>query len=283
MNIHLPASIANKAAVLSAKVAKHAPTAAVVVGTGAVVAGAVLACRATLKVDGIMAEHEQSSANISDMEARDIAEYTEGDARNDRRILKLKTAGKLVKNYAIPAGLVIGGTALILYSHKLMSDRVVQLSAAAELANISSSAIRQRLKERLGEEKAAEFLAAKVEKDENDLSHISVVDAYGATFDYMNPNYTGAEEVDRNFLQCQERWANDILTSRGHMFLNEVYDMLGLPHTPAGAVCGWLKHGTGDGYIDFGEFAGQYEEVIIDGRKVYYICPNVDGVIYDKI
>ena len=75
-----------------------------------------------------------------------------------------------------------------------------------------------------------------------------------------------------------------MLRARGHLFLNEVYEMLGMPHTPAGAVCGWIKDSaTGDGYVDFGEIAGEYEEAVVNGKHVYFIVPNVDGVIYDKI
>ena len=49
-----------------------------------------------------------------------------------------------------------------------------------------------------------------------------------------------------------------MLRTRGHLFLNEVYDMLGFPRTKAGAVVGWLydpkRPELGDTYVDFGMY-----------------------------
>ena len=51
----------------------------------------------------------------------------------------------------------------------------------------------------------------------------------------------------------QQNWADERLKSRGHLFLNEVYDMLVARRTKAGAQVGWvydeiavLSHTEGD-------------------------------------
>jgi len=56
-------------------------------------------------------------------------------------------------------------------------------------------------------------------------------------------------------LSHQQNWANDLLRSRGHLFLNEVYSILGLDHTSAGSLVGWIydrENDRGDNYVDFG-------------------------------
>ena len=80
---------------------------------------------------------------------------------------------------------------------------------------------------------------------------------------------------------------------QGHLFLNEVYDMIGLPRTKAGAVVGWLyPAGRYDdlqlnGFVDFGifdmwsdakraDFVNGYERSIL-------LDFNVDGCIYNYI
>lgn len=288
MTIKLPSKIAPLAAKVGAKASKYGPHVALGAGILAATAGTVLACKQTLNIDKLLTEHEEKLADIIILSEQDRPDYTKEDAEQDKRVLKARTAGRIVRNYAPAAGLFFGGIALICVSHKIMTDRVVQLGAAAEAANLGLQELKARVKQEMGEDAAQKLMQPKREsKSEGNDPHDewAAVDAYGAEFDRFNPNYTGIVESDRLFLHTQEKWANDKLQASGHLFLNEVYDMLGMPHTPAGAVCGWLLHGSGDGYVDFGEFAGEFAEWDDPetGARVYFICPNVDGVIYDKI
>ena len=87
------------------------------------------------------------------------------------------------------------------------------------------------------------------------------------------------------FLKAQQTNANVQLTVRGHVFLNEVYDMLGLPRTAAGAIVGWVR-GNGDDVIDFGIWDNNdINSDFVNGynRSKILLDFNVDGVIYDII
>ena len=90
------------------------------------------------------------------------------------------------------------------------------------------------------------------------------------------------------FLRRQQYYANFLFWSKGYLFLNEVYDMLGIPRTGAGQVVGWIyneKNPTGANYVDFGiydiynekarDFVNGYERSIL-------LDFNVDGYILDE-
>jgi hypothetical protein len=63
--------------------------------------------------------------------------------------------------------------------------------------------------------------------------------------------------------------------------------MLGLSHTSAGAVVGWVydrNNEHGDNYIDFGVFEHDSSPLYSNGRDGAILLDfNVDGVIYDLI
>ena len=59
------------------------------------------------------------------------------------------------------------------------------------------------------------------------------------------------------FLRAQQNYWNQMLVARGHVFLNEVYDALGIERTQAGSIVGWVISENGDNFIDFRIFDGE--------------------------
>jgi hypothetical protein len=60
-----------------------------------------------------------------------------------------------------------------------------------------------------------------------------------AVFDTSNVNWSKNTEYNLIFLRAQENFANDKLVARGVVFLNDVYEALGLPRTREGQTKGW--------------------------------------------
>ena len=91
------------------------------------------------------------------------------------------------------------------------------------------------------------------------------------------------------FLRRQQDYANEKLRSKGHLFLNEVYDMLGIHRTKAGNVVGWIydeKNPVGDNYVDFGIYdihKEQNRDFVNGIERSILLDFNVDGPILDLI
>ena len=109
---------------------------------------------------------------------------------------------------------------------------------------------------------------------------------YAKFFDELNPNWTKDPSANLFFLKAQEQFANDKFQAQGYLFLNDVYDSLGIPRTSFGQLVGWFKGNGGDEYIDFGIFDGDNESkrAFVNGYERSVLLDfNVDGVIYDLI
>ncbi len=93
------------------------------------------------------------------------------------------------------------------------------------------------------------------------------------------------------FLKHQQNYANELLRSNGYLFLNDVYDMLGIPRTKAGQVVGWIydednPNHKGDNFVDFGiyDIHRQANRDFVNGyERVIWLDFNVDGNILDLI
>lgn len=109
--------------------------------------------------------------------------------------------------------------------------------------------------------------------------------AYFRLFDSSNVNFIDGDEsnqLNRVFLDCQERYLNHRLHAYGHVFLNEVYDALGFPRIPAGQIVGWLDN-DGAGHIDFG-LQPEQNKAFIEGRSKEAVLDfNVQGIIFKEI
>lgn len=110
---------------------------------------------------------------------------------------------------------------------------------------------------------------------------------YAKMFDESSTVWSRNPQENILFLRAMERCASDILCKNGYLFLNDVYEMVGLPKTKAGQVVGWVydtNNPIGDNRVDFGIFDTNKEPVDIYNMKNGIMLDfNVDGNILGLI
>lgn len=112
-----------------------------------------------------------------------------------------------------------------------------------------------------------------------------MVSCYAKVFDERSPQWLPDSEYNLTYLTMQQQYATQKLKSSGYIFLNEVYEMLGLPKTKAGQVVGWLydeKNPIGDNCVDFDIYSIRNADFINGYKNSVLLDFNVDGVILDK-
>lgn len=92
------------------------------------------------------------------------------------------------------------------------------------------------------------------------------------------------EDAERNlvFLRMIENHANAMLKRRGFIFLNEIYDMLGISRSVNGQLVGWIYDGkckTRANYVSFGLENDKNRDFISGFGNVALLEFNVDGII----
>lgn len=288
----VPAAIGNAVARNSLLLQKNSPGLLFGAGIVGVVAGTVLACRATLKMDEVLDEAKEKLDTAKTLEHK---EYSERDRQKDISTIYIQTGVKIVRTYA-PAIIVSGlSIAALTRSHNILTQRNAALTAAYAALEKGFAQYRARVVEKYGEDEDRHFrygtetVTVGEGKEKKELVRVSSDEPsiYARFFDQLNPRWEkNFPEANVFFLKCQQNHANDLLRARGHVFLNEVYDMLGFDRTEPGAVVGWLL-GVGDDFIDFGIWNDIQNERINDfltGREGAILLDfNVDGVIYDKL
>lgn len=139
---------------------------------------------------------------------------------------------------------------------------------------------------KLTEEESKKLLnEIKVEETE-EKSETKNYSSYARFFDESCPAWTNDAEFDLNFVKHVQQHANNVLTAKGHLFLNEVYDMLGMAKTKAGQVVGWVyekDNPFGDNFVDFGIFEDRNREFVNGSKNTILLDFNVDGNILDRI
>lgn len=109
---------------------------------------------------------------------------------------------------------------------------------------------------------------------------------YATFFDEQSSAWTNNPECNKFFLLRTQEFANDKLRAQGYLFLNEVYDMLGLPRTRAGQLTGWVydvHNPVGDNYVDFNIFSDRNHKFVNGFEKSVLLDFNVDGNILDRL
>lgn len=293
------------------KFKKHSPELLVGAGIVGVVTSAVMACKATTKLDEVLAEPKEKIEKIHEFMENPEAvpegkEYTEEDGKKDLTIMYVQSAVKVAKLYApsvilgaVSIGAIVGG-------HNILRKRNVALAAAYATIDKGFKEYRGRVIERFGAEldkelkyntKVKEIEETVVDekgKEKTVKKSVNVVDPnkysdYARFFDDGCTGWTKDPEYNLMFLKDQQRFANDVLQTKGHLFLNEVYDLLGIPRTKAGQVVGWIydeKHPVGDNFVDFGiyDIYNTKTRDFVNGiERTILLDFNVDGNILEMI
>lgn len=293
------------------KFKKHSPEILVGAGVVGVVASAVMACKATTKLDDVLAETKDTVDKIHDVTEHpekipEGKEYTVEDSKKDLTIVYTQAGVKLVKLYGPAVVLGTVSIAAIIGGHHILRKRNIALAAAYTVVDKGFKEYRGRVLERFGEEVDRELRynikAKEIEKtvtDANgketvvketvDVADPNLTSDYARFFDDGCTGWTKDPEFNLMFLKDQQRYANDLFKSKGHLFLNEVYDMLGIPRTQAGQVVGWIydeKNPIGDNFIDFGiyDIADERKRSFVNGyERTILLDFNVDGNILEMI
>lgn len=283
---------------------KHSPAIMFGAGVSLAVVAAIKACQATLKVDEVIKEAEKDRAEMQIIQTAQPERYTLDAYKHDQRVVRVKLARDLTKLYAPAAVLGVGSIALLTGAHVVLTKRNVALTAAYVGLDRVFNEYRNRVRDELGEEKDREFrYGTRLQEivEETDKGHVvktvkrvgepGVRSQYAVLFDQGNKNWDPRAEYNRTFIMLQQVWANERLRAKGHLFLNDVYDALGMEPTPAGQIVGWVVGGNGkttagDGYIDFGLFNPKTQEIydFMQGEEgSVWLDFNVDGPVWDLI
>lgn len=281
---------------------KHSPEILMGVGVIGFITTVVMASKATLKLKPIIADHQDSLEEIDlilNKELLDDKKDTESRslerayARSIATVY-LNTAKELTLLYGPSLLIGVGTLGSFFGAYGVMTSRNASLTAAYSVVQTTFNEYRKRVIAEKGEEvdkKVMRGIAEDVKNKKIKKKHKQgdYDSPYAVFFDEYSIFYKRDPYYNLTFLKNQQNYANDILRARGHVFLNEVFDMLGLPHTAAGALCGWVysrrdpDDHVGDNYIDFGISIPKNNSFVIGQEPSVLLDFNVDGEIWDLI
>ena len=305
---------------------KASPEIFMALGITAIIGGTIMACVATSKEKDIRNEAKEKLQEVreskpkaeadtnvySDNEPYGVIEQPSNESirhyRKELFFAYAKGAGQYIKLYGPSIAVEVLGIACILKSHNIMKGRNVALAAAYTTLDTAFKGYRNRVAEKFGDEVEKEIRynlkkesvmeetvtedgkKKKVKKDilvsDDALPEYS---PYARFFDESSIYWDKDATINLQRVYDEQAFANKKLKLRGYLFLNEVYERLGIPITEAGQNVGWIydeKNPLGDNYVDFGlfdqgrpanrRFVNGYEPVIL-------LDFNVDGCITQRL
>lgn len=272
--MNIPSNITRAFGKIALAAKKNAPTILVATGVVSGVAATGMAIRATLKCDAVLELHNENMKNIE--KARYVVDndpdfegtYTEEQEKADRKTVKVQTALQFAKLYFPTVALTALSVTCILAGHHMLSKRNAAVVAAFTAVSSKFDDYREMVKDRLGADVERDIFKRIIEEaelDENgepngdihkeqskkpvDMSTDRFFDEFSSLWNHNDPTMNVAN------LRAVTKTAQDKLVMQGYLFLNDVYDMLGIQRTPAGQVLGWIYDKDHmDTIVDFGVY-----------------------------
>jgi len=281
---------------------KYAPEILIALGIGSGIAGTIVACKATTKVADIQQEHIDE---INDIDVDDI-----DNAGKEKFHVYVRTGVKLTKTYLPAVVLVSSSIVCTLAGYKIIKARYAALSVAYSTLNTTFNEYRERVAAKYGAEEEYKLRYNIVDEvteetvigkngKEKIVSKTSLSmgepSLYAVWYDRQPfGEGTSAPEYCVHHLRSTQAFANDLLKTKGSIFLHEVYSMIHVEDilTPeqkkAAQVVGWVydeekNELDGDGYISFGigELDGINVQRYLNKETPLLLDFNVDGNIWE--
>ena len=290
---------------------KHSPSILIGVGVVGTVASAVMACKATTKLEGVLNEGKEKIDTITDFAngSNKPEDYTVEDYKKDRAIATIQTGVEVAKLYAPSVLLGAASLGCIITSHGISTKRIGALAAAYTTVDHSFKNYRKNVVERFGKELDKELKygikkkeveevvvnddgSTEVVKKTVDAIDAPIIDEYSEfarCFDVGCKGWTKDPEYNLMYVKQVQNHFNDLLKTRGHVFLNEIYDAFGFERTQAGQIIGWVYNEVnpkGDNFIDFGlyDIHKTNGKNFVNGKeRSVWLDFNVDGIVYDLL
>ena len=284
---------------LGLQLKKNAPRMLIHGGTIAMTAGAIWGCKKSIDLPELI---DQMKDEVEDAKQR---ANTEGEYRKAVGSAYIRGFARIGKHMAGPATVFVAGAVGNEVGGHLFKKENAGLAAACAGLSSAFNQYRENVKKDGGAELDRKYRyglqtveteettkdAKGNEKTKKVKTEIVVDDPstysdYARFFDESCKEWDPDPECNLTFLKIQQDLANKYLQANGHLFLNEVYDLLGIKRTKAGQYVGWVWQGDGDNFVDFGIYETRRERnrAFVNGYEpVILLDFNVDGVITDLI
>jgi hypothetical protein len=284
-------------------------------GIGGLVGAAVMACRSTLKVEDVLDEHKEKVDKIGNVwqHVQDgdipLEKYSEKDHQKDLAVAYTQTTVNFIKLYGPAVTLGAASIFCLISSHGIMQKRSAALVAAYKAVEEGFKAYRKRVVEEYGEEtdymfknglRKEEIIEQEIDPETGKKHNVKKQQyvavnpnggpsVYAKYFDESCTQWTKDPDYNLMYIKGVQDYYNKMLMAKNHVFLNEIYDALGIERTQAGAVVGWvLSNEPGhDNHIDFGIYdqnkpgaLAERARAFVNGNERSILLDfNVDGVI----
>ena len=271
---------------------KHGAAILTTAGIAGFGATTVLVGRAVLKsekkIDNFKFKHKEILHKDVD------ALYTQQDKAKEMGDLWLRDGKLILQDFAPAIAVGTMSVVCVIASHNIMRNQKAALAAAYTALDASYRAYRMRVQEKIGIAEELELYKGVKTRERQQGGdpelpcEIDYTDRhpspYSRYFDETNPNWSRTPDYNRFFLSTAQKYFNDRLMFQGYVFLNEVYEHIGIPRSQAGQIVGWKtkEHGGKDGFIDFGlyDISDEMSRAFVNGTEVSILLDfNVDGPI----
>ena len=286
---------------IKGKLMKHAPEILLGFGILFVIGGTVKACHDTKEATEIIDDTKKTIDTMHECrETHTEEEYPAEIYKKEITATYIHATGKVVKTYLPAFAIMTTGIGMILASHKMLSARNVALSAAYTAVQEGYSEYRKRVINKFGEEVDKQIRYNVTEEKETvetvdettgktkktkvtrNVVEDTAASPYSKFFEESNIYWEKDPELNLMFLKSREQQANERLKRNRILFLNEVYDLLGLPRTKAGQIIGWV-YKTGNDYVDFGIFNDCNKRAVNGLEPVFLLDFNCKDNVFGQL